>query len=85
MTNVNLVGIAASICTAASLLPQLYKTIKEKKAESISFAMMAVLFTGIGLWVYYGCLQKDLIIIISNSFSGIFNLLLIYFVLKYKK
>jgi MtN3 and saliva related transmembrane protein len=78
-------GVAASVCTAASLLPQLTKVLKEKKAESVSLGMLLVLFAGLGLWIYYGILKKDFIIIISNSFSFIVNVLLCIFTIKYKK
>jgi MtN3 and saliva related transmembrane protein len=77
-------GIAASAFTAASLLPQLVKVLKEKKAENVSVWMLLVLFTGLSLWVYYGFLKNDLIIIISNSFSVVVNMLLTAFTLKYK-
>jgi MtN3 and saliva related transmembrane protein len=78
------IGIAASACTAASLLPQLTKVLKEKKAENVSLWMLLVLFVGLGLWVYYGILKTDLIIIISNSCSFIINVLLALFAIKYK-
>jgi len=80
-----IIGIMASIGTAVSLVPQLVKVIKEKKADNISLGMMAILFAGLGLWVYYGILKKDWIIIISNSFSFIINLMLGIFAVKYKK
>ena len=79
------IGVAASSCTAASLVPQLTKVLKEKKAESVSLLMLLVLFVGLGLWVYYGILKNDWIIIISNSFSFIINLVLAIFSIKYKK
>lgn len=69
-------GVAASAFTAASLIPQLVKVLKERKAESISLGMLLILFVGLGLWVYYGMLKSDLIIIISNSFSFVVNILL---------
>jgi MtN3 and saliva related transmembrane protein len=78
-------GVTASVFTAVSLIPQLVKLLREKKAENISLGMMIVLFVGLGLWAYYGFLKKDLIIIISNSFSFVINLLLGIFSLKYKK
>ncbi len=80
-----LIGIAASACTAASLIPQLVKVVKDKKAESISLLMLLILFIGIGLWIYYGVLKNDLIIIISNSFSFLINITLAIFSLKYKE
>ena len=79
-----IIGIAASSCTAVSLIPQLAKILKEKKAENVSLLMLLVLFIGLGLWVYYGILKHDLIIIISNSFSFVMNILLTIFSLKYK-
>jgi MtN3 and saliva related transmembrane protein len=79
------VGIAAGICTGISLLPQLIKIIKEKKAESISFFMLLILLAGVGGWIWYGVLKKDYPIIITNSFSFIINLLIIGFSMKYKK
>ena len=79
------VGIAAGICTGISLLPQLIKIIKEKKAESISFFMLLILLAGVGGWIWYGILKKDYPIILTNSFSFIINLLIIGFSMKYKK
>jgi MtN3 and saliva related transmembrane protein len=78
------VGIAAGILTGISMLPQLIKTIKEKKTEDISFAMLFVLLTGIAVWVFYGILKKDYPIIVTNSFSFLVNSLVIFFSIKYR-
>jgi len=80
-----LVGIVASIGTAMSMVPQLTKLIKEKKAENISMNMLLVLFLGVGCWIVYGVLKKDWIIIISNTFSLVINVLLTVLAMKYKK
>lgn len=79
------IGIFAGICTAVSLLPQLIKMIKEKKAEDISMIMLVVLLAGIATWIVYGVMKNDYPIIITNSFSFVVNLLIIIFSLKYKK
>jgi len=63
------IGIIASVGTGTSMLPQLVKIIKEKKAEDISMGTIGVLFAGLCFWVYYGFLRQDWIIIISNGFS----------------
>lgn len=78
------VGIGAGIFTAFSLLPQLYKIVKEKKAEDISYLMLFILLTGIGGWIWYGVLKNDYPIIITNSFSFILNIIIIFFSIKYK-
>ncbi|MBC7888274.1 MAG: hypothetical protein H7Z13_10305 [Ferruginibacter sp.] len=85
MTLISIIGISASVFTAMSLIPQLVKLIKEKKAENISLGMLAILFAGLGLWTYYGLLREDLIIILANSFSFIINIILAGFAIMYKK
>lgn len=83
--NSQIIGIIASVLTAISMLPQLLKMIKEKKAENVSIVMPLVLLTGLGFWMYYGFLIKDWIIIISNCVSILINLALLLFTIKYKK
>ena len=85
MNTETIIGVAACACTASSLIPQLTKVLKEKKAENVSLWMLLVLFIGLGLWVYYGILKEDWIIIVSNAFSFIINVLLAFFAIKYKK
>ena len=85
MNRVTIVGLVASVCTGLSLVPQLIKLIKEKKASDISVYMLVILFAGVGCWVVYGFLKKDWIIIISNSFSFIVNMALTILTIKYKK
>lgn len=85
MTFTTVVGLLASIGTSVSLLPQLFKIIKEKKAEALSLGMLLVLFAGLSLWIWYGILQKDMILIIANSFSLLVNIILAILTIKYKK
>ena len=85
MELVTIIGVIASLFTGLSMLPQLIKIIKDKKAKDISMLMLAVLFIGVGSWIYYGILKKDLIIILSNSFSFLINTALIFLTFKYKE
>lgn len=78
------IGIIAGILTSVSLLPQLIKIIREKKAQDISLVMLITLLSGISGWIYYGILREDLPIIITNSFSLLINLLVIIFTIRYK-
>ena len=79
------IGIGAGICTAVSMLPQLVKIIREKKAEDISWFMLFILLTGLGLWIWYGVRKEDYPIIITNCFSFLVNVLVIIFTALYKK
>jgi len=78
------IGIGAGVCTALSLLPQLFKILKDKKANDISYFMLFTLLTGIGGWIWYGLLKQDYPIIITNTFSFVVNLLVIGFSVRYK-
>ena len=55
-----LIGIISGILTAVSLLPQLIKILKEKKAENISFGMLGVLLAGLIGWICYLSLLHNL-------------------------
>ena len=79
------IGIFAGICTCISLLPQLVKIIKEKKAENISYLMLFILLIGVGTWIWYGSLKEDMPIIITNCVSFFINLLVIFFTIRYKQ
>ena len=77
------IGIGAGILTSVSMLPQLIKTFKEKKAEDISLVMIFVLIGGIVGWIWYGFLKSDMPIIFTNCFSLLLNLILLFFRFKY--
>jgi MtN3 and saliva related transmembrane protein len=84
MTLITIIGIAASLLTATSMMPQLIKIIRDKKAESVSIVMLAVLFGGLAMWIWYGILINDFIIVISNSFSILVNITTVFLTIKYK-
>lgn len=79
------IGLAAGICTGVSLLPQLFKIMKEKNADGISAGMLGVLMAGLALWVWYGCLKSDWPIIITNAFSLLVNITIMILLLVYRK
>lgn len=79
------VGISAGILTASSLIPQIVKTIKEKKAKDISIIMLLVLMTGVALWVVYGIMREDFPIIVTNSFSLLMNFVTLFLRFKYNR
>ncbi|MEP6597215.1 MAG: SemiSWEET family transporter [Ginsengibacter sp.] len=54
MNSIQIVGFIAGIFTGISLLPQLFKIIKEKETEDISMWMLLILLAGLALWTIYG-------------------------------
>jgi MtN3 and saliva related transmembrane protein len=79
-----IVGITAGVFTGTSMLPQLIKIFKEKKASQVSVFMLLILITGLSLWVWYGFLKEDWPIIITNIFSLTVNLIMIFLRYKYR-
>jgi MtN3 and saliva related transmembrane protein len=82
---VQILGIGAGICTSVSLLPQLVKLFKTKKAEDISLFYLIILFVGVCLWIWYGILRQDIPIIATNAFTLILNLAILVLGIRYKK
>ena len=78
------IGLAAGVFTSTSMIPQVVKTIKEKKAEDVSLVMLLILMSGIILWIIYGIKKNDLPIIATNGFSLLVNIIMIILRLKYK-
>jgi MtN3 and saliva related transmembrane protein len=79
------IGIAAGVCTAVSLIPQIIKILKEKKAQDISMLYLVVLLVGLILWIVYGVLRKDIPVIATNVTSVVINVVTIFLGMKYKK
>lgn len=79
-----LIGLAAGICTAGSLIPQVIKTIKEKRAEEVSLVMLFVLMAGLMLWIIYGIKRNDIPIMVTNSFSLLVNITMIVLRIRYR-
>lgn len=79
------IGIAAGVLTGTSLLPQLIKIIREKKANGVSAGMLIVLLAGLLLWVWYGIMRDDWPLIVTNAFSLIANVIILVLMFIYRK
>ena len=63
------IGVAAAALTSLSYIPQVQKAWPRGSTADLSLTMLAVLTTGLLLWVGYGVLKGDWIIITANSVS----------------
>ncbi|HWM31951.1 MAG TPA: SemiSWEET transporter [Methyloceanibacter sp.] len=68
-TFVMVVGLAAAVCTTGAILPQLKKAWTTGQTDDISMNMLLVLASGLALWVAYGVLKADIVIILANGIS----------------
>jgi MtN3 and saliva related transmembrane protein len=70
MTRVpTVVGLFAAFCTTVSYIPQLRKCWRTGKTDDLSLKMLSILAFGILLWVIYGVMQRDVIVVLANSIS----------------
>ena len=84
MNWINVIGYTAGVLTAITFLPQVIKTWKMKAAGELSFLMILLVACSVSMWIIYGLLLKNNVIIFTNSFVLILSLILIYFKLIYK-
>jgi MtN3 and saliva related transmembrane protein len=68
-TFATVIGLAAALCTTVANLPQLKKAWTTGQTDDISLKTLLLLACGLGLWVVYGVLQKDVVIILANAIS----------------
>lgn len=82
MTLATLIGLVAAFCTTISYVPQIRKIWATGETHDISLKMFLILATGIALWVGYGVLQGDAVIILANSASLVFLSVILFFKLR---
>jgi MtN3 and saliva related transmembrane protein len=66
---VTLMGFVAATCTTGAIVPQLYKAWSTGSTDDISLRMLLVLASGLALWVVYGVLRADIVVIAANGVS----------------
>lgn len=84
MTGVQVLGYAACAVTALTFLPQVVKTWKEKSAKNVSLMMFVIAFVNEVMWIAYGVLRHDNVIIITNVIMIVMCSIMIGLKLKYK-
>jgi MtN3 and saliva related transmembrane protein len=76
-------GLAAALLTTAANIPQVVKSWRTRETSDLSLAMIATLASGLALWVVYGFLQSDPVIMIANAAGMVLSLNLLALKLWY--
>ncbi len=84
MDGITVLGYAACAVTALTFLPQVVKTWKEKSAKNVSLMMFLIAFVNEVMWIAYGVLRNDMVIIVTNVIMIIMCSVMISLKLKYK-
>ena len=81
----DLIGITAGTLVLSSFIPQLHKAYKTKRMLDVSIYLMALIASGMFLWIIYGIIRRDPVIIGTNAAGFILNIILMILKLKYDK
>jgi len=79
---ITLVGLSASFCILVSQIPEIHRAMKLKETRDLSWGMIALLILGTTLWLVYGLLRVDNIIVLANSIMLV--ILAVLLALKYR-
>ena len=60
------IGILAAVLTSLSYIPQVRKAWPRGSTADLSLHMLVVLTSGLLMWVMYGVLKGDWVIVIAN-------------------
>jgi len=85
MSFTQILGYTAGAITSLTFLPQVIKTWKEKSAKDVSLLMFMVAASNEVLWIIYGILQNDWVIILTNVCVLAMSLVMIFLKLRYGK
>ena len=69
MTWISLIGLCAAGLSATSFVPQAIQTIRTRQTDGISLPTYLMLCTALLLWLLYGLLKGDVVIIIANCIT----------------
>lgn len=84
MTGVDILGYSAGAITSLTFLPQVIKTWKLRSAKEISLLMFIIAAINEVMWIIYGALLDNWVIILTNIIVLSMALTMIYFKLRFK-
>ncbi len=82
---VNVIGLAAAVCTTVSFVPQLIRIWRLRSAREISLIMFLVFSLGVFLWLLYGVFLHAFPIILANAVSLVLSLAILALKLRFDR
>ena len=83
MSGVEILGYAAGAITCLTFLPQVIKTYKSKPAKDVSLMMFVIAAVNEAMWIVYGALLNNWVIILTNAVVLSFSLIMIGLKFRY--
>jgi MtN3 and saliva related transmembrane protein len=63
------IGYIAGLLTTISFVPQLVLTLRTRNTDSLSLGMYSAFTLGVALWLAYGVVRHDYVLIIANTLT----------------
>jgi MtN3 and saliva related transmembrane protein len=79
------IGVVAGVLVLLSFIPQIIKAYKSKKMIVVSIYLMGLISTGMFLWIIYGIIRNDVVIIGTNVSGFVLNVILIGLKIRYDR
>ena len=76
------VGLCAALLTSLSYIPQVRKAWPRGTTDDLSLSMLVVLTCGLSLWIVYGIIRGDWVIIAANSVGALLSGLVLSFKIR---
>ena len=70
MNFISALGFVAAALTSLSYVPQVQKALPKDSTGDISLKMLVALFSGLALWIVYGLMAENIVIVVANSIGG---------------
>ena len=70
MKFISALGFVAAALTSLSYIPQVQKALPKDSTGDLSLKMLSALFAGLALWIVYGLMVEDFVIVIANCVGG---------------
>jgi MtN3 and saliva related transmembrane protein len=77
MVLAEIIGVGAAILTTASFVPQAVKVVRTRETAAISLAMYAMFTIGVALWLVYGFMTAQWIIVSANGVTLLFAVVIL--------
>ena len=81
----DIIGTIAGILVLSSFVPQIVKAYKTKKMSDVSVHLMILIASGMFLWVIYGFIRSDPVIIGTNATGFALNITLLAMKIGYDR
>ncbi len=83
MSGTDILGYSAGAITSLTFLPQVIKTWKLRSARDVSLLMFIIAAVNEVMWIVYGALLDNWVIILTNAIVLVMSLTMIFFKLRF--